>query len=403
MRVKAWMVRGAPTPDSLSPRAVPTPGAGNAIYSCMICKSHTHAQRDCPAATVMTLDDPVLNVQAASTSGGFVIAMALFSAFILPLCLLFKGTMGGVQHLLLGGVQHLLKTTMFAIALFSMLMMIAVDAAPPDLTTSIASHASISKNLAYQCFTQNQTINSNESQSSIDCHSCDDFEWCIDSGCNRFVTNDMHDFIPGSVKYSATNVSVGNGNTVSPCTGSVVIHSIPHNIDIQCDNVLFMPKCRKKLIPATPFVRKKYTLTFDSDTVTLFSKDYRKMILSGKEINNFYYFNSRTLRKFSDKKKIFSREYSEPATFFGLSTGRKITPASQDFARGLLEIHWAHGHLNFDKLRKLLGLKAGDNPQCAACDIADSKQRKLRQKHIPAARPYNYQRLFIDIYIFFFK
>jgi hypothetical protein len=43
----------------------------------------------------------------------------------------------------------------------------------------------------------------------------------------------------------------------------------------------------------------------------------------------------------------------------------------------------------------LLGLKAGDNPQCAACDIADSKQRKLRQKHVPAARPY--QRLFIDI------
>ena len=113
----------------------------------MICKSHTHAQRDCPAATVMTLDDPVVNVQAASTSGRFefVVAMALFSAFILPLCLLFKGTMGGVQHLLLGDR----KTTMFAIVLFSMLMVIAVDAAPSDFTSTIASHASISKNLFF--------------------------------------------------------------------------------------------------------------------------------------------------------------------------------------------------------------------------------------------------------------
>jgi hypothetical protein len=215
----------------------------------MICKSHTHAQRDCPAATVMTLDDPVLNAQASSANGGCVVSMALFSALILPLCLLLKGMTGGVQHLLLGDR----KTTMFAITFFCMLMVIAVDAAPPDITSTIASHATISKNLAYQCFTQNQSINSNDSQKSyID--SCDDFEWCIDSGCNRFVTNDMHDFIPGSIKYSATNVSVGNGNTVSPCTGSVVIHSIPHNTNIQCDNVLFMPQCRKKLIPATrPF------------------------------------------------------------------------------------------------------------------------------------------------------
>ena len=112
-------------------RAVPTSGADNAIYSCMICKSHTHAQRDCPAATVMTLDDPVLNAQASSANGGFVVSMALFSALILPLCLLLKGMTGGVQHLLLGDR----KTTMFAIALFCMLMVIAVDAAPPDLTS----------------------------------------------------------------------------------------------------------------------------------------------------------------------------------------------------------------------------------------------------------------------------
>ena len=356
----------------------------------MVCKSYTHAQRECPAATVMTLDDPVLNAQASSTGGGLPASLTMFSVLIMPLYFLLKTMTSGLQHLLLGDR----KTTMFAVTFFCMLMVIAVDAAHPDISAHIASNATISQNLAYQCFTQNHSINSNDSQkSNID--SCDDFEWCIDSGCNRFVTNNMHDFIPGSVKYSSTNVSVGNGNTVSPCTGSVVIHSIPHNTNIQCDNVLFMPQCKKKLIPATPFIRQNYTLTFDSNIVTLYSNDHKRMILSGKEINNLYYFNSRTLKNVSHKENFHSKNYSEPTTLFGLPTGRKITPASQDFARGLLESHWAHGHLNFNKLRKLLGLKAGDNPQCAACDIADSKQRRLRQKHIPATRPYH--RLFMDI------
>ena len=40
-------------------------------------------------------------------------------------------------------------------------------------------------------------------------------------------------------------------------------------------------------------------------------------------------------------------------------------------------MHWAYGHLHFTKLRKLLGLKAGDDPDCAACTMAMSRQKSL--------------------------
>ena len=142
------------------------------------------------------------------------------------------------------------------------------------------------------------------------------------------------------------SLSLGSSNVIRhsflefrfPFGFYVSIHSrVQESVHLECQkNTLTQFVCQVGLEPVTSVLipsrdplnyhcisRKNYTLTFDSDTVTLFSKDYRKMILSGfrKEINNLYYFNSRTLRKLSDKKKILSREYSEPATFFGLPTG----------------------------------------------------------------------------------
>jgi hypothetical protein len=46
----------------------------------------------------------------------------------------------------------------------------------------------------------------------------------------------------------------------------------------------------------------------------------------------------------------------------------------------LLEAHWAYGHIHFDKLRKLLGLKKGDDPECPTCTIAASRQKAM-SKH----------------------
>ena len=52
-----------------------------------------------------------------------------------------------------------------------------------------------------------------------------DYEWCSDTGTNRFVTNDMNDFVKGTVVHVSTRVSVGGGYATSPCEGTIVIRS----------------------------------------------------------------------------------------------------------------------------------------------------------------------------------
>ncbi len=41
------------------------------------------------------------------------------------------------------------------------------------------------------------------------------YEWCSDTGTNRFVTNDDNDFVKSTVKYMNTKVAVGGGSVVS--------------------------------------------------------------------------------------------------------------------------------------------------------------------------------------------
>ena len=78
------------------------------------------------------------------------------------------------------------------------------------------------------------------------------YEWCSDTGTNRFVTNGCQDFVPGTF--------VGGGNATSPGYGTVIINSLDTDSTIQCNNVLLMPKCSKKLMPASNFIKKGCTL-----------------------------------------------------------------------------------------------------------------------------------------------
>ena len=57
-----------------------------------------------------------------------------------------------------------------------------------------------------------------------------EYQWVADSGTNRFVTNDINDFMPGSVVHTQTNVAVGGGSTISPCFGSVLVRGLDHNV-----------------------------------------------------------------------------------------------------------------------------------------------------------------------------
>ena len=78
-----------------------------------------------------------------------------------------------------------------------------------------------------------------------DSHAELNLQWVADTGTNRFVTNDMNDFIPGTVKQTSVNVAVGGGNTISPCSGSVLIRGLDHNVTIRCDDVILLPKCAR--------------------------------------------------------------------------------------------------------------------------------------------------------------
>ena len=68
-----------------------------------------------------------------------------------------------------------------------------------------------------------------------------DFEWCSDSGTNRFVTNDLDDFVQGSVVPVLTDVAVGGGSVTSEFVGTVRVKSLDYNHTIECKNVLYIP------------------------------------------------------------------------------------------------------------------------------------------------------------------
>jgi hypothetical protein len=226
------------------------------------------------------------------------------------------------------------------------------------------------------------------------------FEWCSDSATNRFVTNDANDFVPGSVKQHATTVAVGGGKTSSPCYGDVLVESTNHNVVVLCKDVLFMPNCPIKLMPASPFVKKGCSLTF-SDYDKVFLRDSEgKSIFSGVEIDGIYFYQSKTFfdnSKFSNQTPTDKLEVGQkaengppastrnPLSFFGLPTGGG-SASGLDFPKKLLEAHWAYGHLHFNKLRKLLGLKPGNNPDCLACTMAKSRQEALRQEYVRSTR-----------------
>ena len=232
------------------------------------------------------------------------------------------------------------------------------------------------------------------------------YEWCADTGTNRFVTNDQSDFIPGSLRNVSTVVAVGSGNVTSPAYGDVFVSSPDNDVLIRCTDVLLLPDCATKLMPATPFTRAGCTITFGGNRVALNAAD-DSPIFSGQEVDGLFFFHSETVHQ------PYEQPDQQPdhaqgqvtgileswATFFGLPVGRKtVTPERPDFGKNLLESHWALGHMNFNLIRKLFALKPGTNPECAACTMGNSRERplsKTKKPHQRSTRPNH--RVHLDI------
>ena len=242
------------------------------------------------------------------------------------------------------------------------------------------------------------------------------YEWCFDSGTNRFITNDKSDFVPGSIIYRTSTVNVGSGTTNSPMVGTVMIKSLDNDCIIKCTNVLYLPDCALKLMPACKFTHTGCSISMTNNVVKMKSKDDKPM-MNGREFNGLFFYhcetmkgsnvsgrpvNERRLRPVNSKmsgldapKKVTSNESVKGQhgqspegvrcadhanqSHFGLKAGKqnRLAQGHPDFGKSLLESHWAFGHLNFKKLRKLLSLGSGDDPDCAACTIAKSRRQQL--------------------------
>lgn len=174
-----------------------------------------------------------------------------------------------------------------------------------------------------------------------------EYEWCCDTGTNRFVTNDLSDFVEGTVVHETTRVAVGGGTTDSPCNGSVLIRSLDFGHIIRCNKTLYMPACGKKLIPASPFIQQGCRLVLGDGVKVSLTSTTGDRLLEGKENGGLYYFHCATVKS----PETSCVKVSPHRTFFGLTTG-KMDSTSQDFSRRLLEAHWAYGHLHFKKLRR---------------------------------------------------
>ena len=202
--------------------------------------------------------------------------------------------------------------------------------------------------------------------------------WCCDSGTNRFVTNDIADFVPGSIRHVNTPVAVGSGTISSTLMGSCVIKSHEGNL-LKATNVLYLPSCSRKLLPPSPFIRKGCQLRLWKTNVVQLLDPSGKCLLEGKEQDGIYYFNAVSISNKLHTNLNDTNTDSAATAHFGLAAGKTpINTSDPEFPRRLLEAHWAYGHLHFDKLRKLLGLKPGNNPDCPTCTLAKSRKEKLQ-------------------------
>lgn len=164
-----------------------------------------------------------------------------------------------------------------------------------------------------------------------------------------------------------TVVGVGSGDVTATMSGTIIVKSLDHGCTIKCEHVLYLPHCGQKLMPSSIFIRKGCQLRLGNyDEVTLSSKE-GVPILSGKEFGGLYFYRCKTVSNTSEANE----------TYFGLPAGQPVNSSSQNFGQRLLEAHWAYGHLHFTKLRKLLGLAKGDDPDCASCTIAMSRKAAL--------------------------
>ena len=72
--------------------------------------------------------------------------------------------------------------------------------------------------------------------------------WLADCGSNRHTTNDINDYVRGTIKNIHIDVHVGDGIMVVTKMGDVMLRDGETQEYIRLRDVLFLPACSKKLL-----------------------------------------------------------------------------------------------------------------------------------------------------------
>ena len=418
----------APTNVPTRPPAAPTKPP---ITPCMFCQSAGHSEDACPAAQLSDANlvhssylaqappppdrattgfdigwfslSALLALVVSGASGIANFLASIFSLFYFPARADLDAD--GAHSRRRGWSPHAAYRAIIAILVIALLCQSQVDAAFPSHAASY-----VQSNCYFGTVSASNVDNSNAPNS--------DYKWIIDSGCNRFVTNDINDFVPGTIRYTPTAVAAGSGLTTSPCEGTVLLRGKGTDITISCQRVLHLPKCAKKLLPVKQFVIKGCEVKFDKKHYVTLKSASGEVMLAGRDHNGLYYVNAlvvpspltdvrpnnrphvtvgesgRTIDHIGKSGRTIDHG-PKNLTLFGLPVGRVPDSTGRDFPLRLLETHWAMGHLHMDKIRRLFGLKKGENPNCAPCTVAGARKQPLHETRPRAVR--TFYRIHIDI------
>jgi hypothetical protein len=181
---------------------------------------------------------------ARSSCCSMVGIVGFFVAAFLSLALASTALAGKASRVLHQVFQSPHKVALLVVAVTLLLSVTVVDG--QSIGVDKAHHVHNKAIIMESTFYANEHGNGNKHATDVD----PDLEWCSDPGTNRYVTNDINDFQLNSRKDTPTIVAVGGGNVTSPCSGTVLIKSLDHGCTIQCNNVLYIKECPKKLMPA---------------------------------------------------------------------------------------------------------------------------------------------------------
>ena len=183
-------------------------------------------------------------------------------------------------------------------------------------------------------------------------------------------------------------LSTANGTATAECEGTVLVRSETTNQVIAFERVLLLPSCSKKLLPVRPLLQKGCSIRLENYDSVIIETDKGEGIMHGQIEHDSLYrmaispVHSAHLNQTPVSSSFEVRGSGKTAasekSFFGLPYKGSLSSGSDQFARQLQEAHCSLGHLNFDTVRKMFGLKRGDNPHCPACALARLRKEELK-------------------------